>query len=159
VSKTTLINTYGWIPNTNPGFQVTEFFDGTEYVKTSTMITLQDIPWINLTITPTITLTSLTMVFVKPSGTGISNPATMLEKGGYNSMSGYQIDLSSDGGTTWTMMLNSTATTFPIQYTATVPSTYYTYGTTYKYKLYAWNPCGSGKYPYIYTFTTLTTTP
>jgi hypothetical protein len=40
-----------------------------------------------------------------------------------------------------------------------VPSTYVTYGSSYKFKLTGWNVCGAGKFPYIYSFNTLATTP
>lgn len=44
-------------------------------------------------------------------------------------------------------------------YTATVPSQYLTYGTSYRFRLTGWNVCGQGKFPYYYNFVTLSTTP
>ena len=74
-------------------------------------------------------------------------------------MASYELDLSSDGGTTWSMLTNTTNTNFPITWSTAVPSQYFTYGSSYKFKLTGWNVCGQGKFPYYYSFSTLTTTP
>lgn len=95
---------------------------GSTYVKTSTIGSFKDVPWINLTLTASISLTSITVTFVKPSGTGILNPATALEKGAAAEMASYELDISSDSGATWNMLTNATAATFPMTYTTAVPS-------------------------------------
>ena len=98
--------------------------------KTGTL-SFSDVPWINVTVQSTTFTSAFTfsIVFTKPSGNAFA--ANLLERGGAASMASYEIDVTSDGGTTWNMIQNQSAASWPITYTQVVPSQYYTFNTNY----------------------------
>lgn len=100
-----------------------------------------DVPWLNMS-APSYSASSMT---VKLSWSAETNTNTLEDGGSKYSVSGYVLDISSDGGVTYSTMttINSASTS---SYSETVPSTNMLYNTAYKVKIYPSNSCGKGRF-------------